>query len=305
MHIVRKIVRILFFILFGAVLLIAGSILALYSPWTQETLRRAVTERFSDPEDVQICLESIRLRPPLRLELAGLDIVQHRDTVISAVGEKVDAEALAAYGIETDSRGCPDFKTNLENVCAGGDVFRGPATVVEGIADAAAFAEAVAGAKRRGKIPGRARASREAALAKKGILCESAKCEGDRCLSCNVVCQTCTDVCPNRANVVVKLPDGRAQILHVDRMCNECGNCLVFCPYDSAPYRDKFTLFYDRAGFDESGSNQGFLPLGGSRVLVRLDGKVEEIDLDETNDLPAGIEILIYTVLTRYRYLLG
>ena len=37
--------------------------------------------------------------------------------------------------------------------------------------------------------------------------------------------------CPNRANVVVKLPDGRAQILHVDRMCNECGNCLVFCPY--------------------------------------------------------------------------
>ena len=227
------------------------------------------------------------------------------DTVISAVGEKVDAEALAAYGIETDSRGCPDFKTNLENVYAGGDVFRGPATVVEGIADAAAFAEAVTGAKRRGKIPGRARASREAVLAKKGILCESAKCEGDRCLSCNVVCQTCADVCPNRANVVVKLPDGRAQILHVDRMCNECGNCLVFCPYDSAPYRDKFTLFYDRAGFDESGSNQGFLPLGGSRVLVRLDGKVEEIDLDETNDLPAGIEILIYTVLTRYRYLLG
>ena len=102
------------------------------------------------------------------------------DTVISAVGEKVDAEALAAYGIETDSRGCPDFKTNLENVYAGGDVFRGPATVVEGIADAAAFAEAVTGAKRRGKIPGRARASREAVLAKKGILCESAKCEGDR-----------------------------------------------------------------------------------------------------------------------------
>ena len=101
------------------------------------------------------------------------------------------------------------------------------------------------------------------------------------------------------------VPDGRAQILHVDRMCNECGNCLVFCPYDSAPYRDKFTLFYDRAGFDESGENQGFLPLGGSRVLVRLNGQVEEIDLDETNGLPADIDILIYTVLTRYRYLLG
>ena len=34
-------------------------------------------------------------------------------------------------------------------------------------------------------------------------------------------------------------------------------------------------------------------------------GVVEEIDLDETNGLPADIDILIYTVLTRYRYLLG
>ena len=223
------------------------------------------------------------------------------DTVISAVGEKVDAEFLASCGIETDEKGRPDFRTNLENVYAAGDAMRGPATVVEGIADAAAFAEAVIGAKHEVKIPCRARASREEAIAKKGILCESAKCEGDRCLSCNVVCQTCADVCPNRSNVVVKLPDGRAQILHVDRMCNECGNCMVFCPYDSAPYKDKFTLFYDRAGFDESVNNQGFLPLGGGKVLVRLDGRVREVDLDETNDLPADIEILIYTVLTRYR----
>jgi len=227
------------------------------------------------------------------------------DTVISAVGEKVDAEFLASCGVETDDKGRPDFKTNLENVYAGGDAFRGPATVVEGIADAAAFAEAVVGAKHEARIPAHAHASREDAVARKGVLCESAKREGDRCLSCNVVCQACADVCPNRANVVVKLPDGRAQILHVDRMCNECGNCLVFCPYDSAPYKDKFTLFYDRAGFEESVHNQGFLPLGGSRVLLRMDGRVREVDLDETNDLPAGIEILIYTVLTRYRYLMG
>ncbi|MCI9444752.1 MAG: putative selenate reductase subunit YgfK [Oscillospiraceae bacterium] len=227
------------------------------------------------------------------------------DTVISAVGERVDSEFLTACGVETGRKGCPDFKTNLENVYAGGDAFRGPATVVEGIADAAAFAEAVIGAKHEASIPCHARASREAAIDRKGVLCESAKCEGDRCLSCNVVCQTCADVCPNRANVVVKLPDGRAQILHMDRMCNECGNCRAFCPYDSAPYKDKFTLFYDRAGFEESPDNQGFLPLSGSKVLLRLNGRVEEIDLDETNDLPADIEILIYTVLTRYRYLLG
>ena len=128
---------------------------------------------------------------------------------------------------------------------------------------------------------------------------------GDRCLSCNVVCQVCADVCPNRANVVIELPDGRQQILHVDRMCNECGNCAIFCPYDSAPYREKFTLFLDGNGFSESEKNDGFLPLSGSKVLVRLKGRVMNVDLDQPNDLPADVEVFILTVLTKYRYLLG
>ena len=125
-----------------------------------------------------------------------------------------------------------------------------------------------------------------------------------RCLSCNVVCECCADVCPNRANVSVETPDGRRQILHVDRMCNECGNCAVFCPYDSAPYRDKFTLFHSKEDFDET-PNAGFLPLGERKVLVRLDGTVFEADLDEKNDLPAGIECLILTVFSKYGYLMG
>lgn len=227
------------------------------------------------------------------------------DTVISAVGEQVDTELFTANGIHVNARGIPDFRTNLENVYVGGDAQRGPATVVEGIADAAAFADAVIGAERTVPIPADAVASRTDILAKKGILRQSARCEGERCLSCNVVCESCADVCPNRANVVIELPDGRHEILHVDRMCNECGNCSAFCPYDSAPYRDKFTLFYNREEFEESTGNQGFLPLGGRRVLVRLDGKVSEVDLDEGNKLPAGIEVLILTVLGKYAYLMG
>ena len=227
------------------------------------------------------------------------------DTVISAVGEKVDGDVLAAFGVQVNEKGRPGFKTNAQGVYAAGDALRGPATVVEGIADAAAFAEEVLGRAWETAIPAEAIPDRAACIAKKGVLCESAKREGDRCLSCDTVCQACADVCPNRANVVVELPDGRHQILHVDRMCNECGNCAVFCPYDSAPYKEKFTLFHDRAGFDESQENQGFLPLEGSRVLVRLNGRVEEIDLDGTNDLPADIASLIYTVLTKYRYLAG
>ena len=227
------------------------------------------------------------------------------DTVVSAVGEKVESEVFTRNGITVDEKGIPAFKTNLEGVYAGGDAMRGPATVVEGIADAQYFANAVIGEAHKFAIPAKAVATREEAVAKKGVLCESAKCEGDRCLTCNVVCQVCADVCPNRANVVIELPDGRQQILHVDRMCNECGNCAVFCPYDTAPYREKFTLFLTREGFDESVNNQGFLPLGGKKVLVRLDSKVFEADLDAKNDLPADIEVFIWTVLTKYAYLMG
>jgi putative selenate reductase len=71
------------------------------------------------------------------------------------------------------------------------------------------------------------------------------------------------------------------------------------------PYRDKFTLFFDRESFDETSKNQGFLPLDGNKVLVRLNGSVFEVDLSKKNDLPADVECLILTVLSKYRYLLG
>ena len=156
------------------------------------------------------------------------------DLVISAVGEKVDAKLMADNGIEMERKG-PAFKTNVENVWCAGDAHRGPATVVEGIADAAAFAEAVIGETHNYDIPEAAYPSKAQAIAKKGILkmAKDACCEGSRCLDCNTVCENCADSCPNRANVVIKLSDGRHQILHIDKMCNECGNCTQFCPYAS------------------------------------------------------------------------
>lgn len=243
-----------------------------------------------------------RRKPECTGELCEIDC----DTVVSAVGESVDGLVFETNGVDLNAAGRPDFHTNLDNVFAGGDSRRGPATVVEGIADAQAFADEVIGAVHRYPIPVHAKGGRDAALAKKGILCDSAKSEGERCLSCNVVCECCVDVCPNRANVSIQMPDGTRQVLHIDQMCNECGNCAVFCPYDSAPYRDKFTLFADKEGFEKSETNQGFLPLGGNRVLVRLDGKVFHVDLsDPNNNLPAGIETLILIVLSNYGYLMA
>ncbi len=83
--------------------------------------------------------------------------------------KKVDAQFMAANGIEMERKG-PAFKTNVENVWCAGDAHRGPATVVEGIADAAAFAEAVIGEAHTYEIPAAAYPSKSQAVSKKGIL---------------------------------------------------------------------------------------------------------------------------------------
>ena len=224
------------------------------------------------------------------------------DLVISAVGEKVDAKLMADNGIEMERKG-PAFKTNVENVWCAGDAHRGPATVVEGIADAASFAEAVIGEAHTYDIPEAAYPSKAQAISKKGILkmAKDACCEGSRCLDCNTVCENCADSCPNRANVVIKLSDGRHQILHIDKMCNECGNCTQFCPYASEPCRDKFTLFQTKEDMEDS-RNAGVLFLGGDKVLVRM-AEVKEYDLSQPNELPKEIENLILTVRSKYAYL--
>ena len=174
--------------------------------------------------------------------------------------------------------------------------------MVEGIADAARFAEAVIGAPYEYEIPAQAFITEADAIAKHGILKMSGKCEGERCLQCSTVCENCVDSCPNRANVAVVMPDESHQIIHVDKMCNECGNCTQFCPYASEPCHDKFTLFQTAEDMAES-KNPGVLFLDADHVRVRM---AEERDYDLTtsdNDLPVDIEALIFTIRDKYSYL--
>ena len=226
------------------------------------------------------------------------------DLVISAVGEQVDDALMSANGIELDKKGRPAFKTNVEGVYAAGDATRGPATVVEGIADAARFAEEVIGAAHTYEIPAEAYITKADAIAKKGTLLMSkdACCEGKRCLQCHTVCENCVDSCPNRANVAIAMADGSHQIVHVDKMCNECGNCTQFCPYASEPCHDKFTLFQTAEDMVDS-KNAGVLFLGGDMVRVRTFGEPKDYDLSKSNDLPADLEKLIVTLRDKYSYL--
>lgn len=234
------------------------------------------------------------------------------DTVIVAVGEKVPTEFYKANGIHVNERGkarlnAATLETSVEGVYMAGDGANGAATIVEAIRDAQIVSKAILGTEIVKDQP--APGEEETCFSKKGILVESrdAEKESDRCLTCNKVCENCVDVCPNRANISIRVP-GMAmnQIIHVDYMCNECGNCKSFCPYASAPYKDKFTLFATEADMADS-TNDGFVVLNPEtrECKVRLLGNITDCKADDASDkLYEGLRRLICAVIDDYRYLL-
>ena len=197
------------------------------------------------------------------------------DTVIAAVGEKVPTAFYEANGINVNDRGRAlvneeTLETNVENVYVVGDGLGGPATVVEGIRDGLKAAQAVIGETLVRDFD--AETDEAVVYERKGNLedVREDSTEAKRCLNCAGICENCKEVCPNRANVAIKVPGlKKHQIIHVDYMCNECGNCKSFCPYDSAPYLDKFTLFMDENDMADS-KNQGFTVLDKDATMLVL-----------------------------------
>ena len=121
------------------------------------------------------------------------------------------------------------------------------------------------------------------------------------------VCGNCADVCPNRANVLIEVSEMEfLQILHVDYMCNECGNCRSFCQYAGAPYKDKFTLFATEEDMKNS-TNNGFTVLNADtkEIRIRVGDKEEVVKADRPSGiLTEGLTQLICTVINDYSYLL-
>lgn len=212
------------------------------------------------------------------------------DSVIAALGEKVPTDYYTANGLAVDEKGIPTvdkstYESSVKGVYLCGDGRMGPKTIVQAEADAIVVANAILERKDRKLTP--LPESEAAIYAKRGILNHPSKDvhEEHRCLSCSTICEICTEVCPNRANISVKVPGiDMPQIIHVDYMCNECGNCETFCPWSSAPYKDKLTLFANEADFENS-TNNGFLVLDRDalKYKVRLLGRVFETSGKESD----------------------
>ncbi|NOX87676.1 MAG: putative selenate reductase subunit YgfK [Calditrichaeota bacterium] len=239
------------------------------------------------------------------LPLEGEFEVFQIDSLISAIGEQVEDRHLIRNGIRPDhnQKIVVNDETNetcAENVFIGGDALRGPSTVVESVADGKKAAEAIM--KKENLSPGFGLdfnemfdpAQRIADInRRKGMILPFQKDdplkEAARCLECNLICDKCVEVCPNRANVAIAVPSKNGdfkdmfQILHIDSMCNECGNCETFCPYRGAPYKDKITLFRNEEDFENS-SNEGFCLLSDKDNLkfkVRYSSKTGHVFLNE------------------------
>jgi putative selenate reductase len=89
--------------------------------------------------------------------------------------------------------------------------------------------------------------------------------EAERCLYCDDICNICVGVCPNFSNVAIEseimnIPvykvfnngnekkfevvdtfsvEQSNQILNIADFCNECGNCVTFCPTNGSPFQIK------------------------------------------------------------------
>lgn len=244
------------------------------------------------------------------------------DTLIVSIGQRVKAGFLPdAMTLKADPH---TSQTSLPNVFAGGDAVRGASTLINAVADgrhaaetilarlglSAQAATATPSDERRPDLDGlRIRQATRVmgpALPERSpenrldfdpairtLTEEEAMDESRRCLQCDLVCNVCTTVCPNRANVaLLSLPmphpvqvavrDGNGvrvetlsnrrleqsyQIVNIADACNECGNCATFCPSAGAPYRDKPRIHLSRESFDNAPDGYRFAS------PARLEGK--------------------------------
>jgi putative selenate reductase len=288
---------------------------------------------------------------PRPIKIEGTEFEIQVDSVISAIGQRVELDFFPEKDFHSDPE---TLETRLPNVFAGGDAVRGASTLIRAIGDGKRVAETI---RRRAAIQfdlptGEtdrtpdvktlqiAQARRvlgpqmpEIALDQRldfGLVIqtldeESAQQEARRCLQCDVICNICTTVCPNRANIAytldpiefrvqqavrsgknIRIEDlssvriaQKFQIINIGDFCNECGNCTTFCPTNGAPYRVKPKFYLTPKSFENE--QNGYIFVDGA-LKARVDGKLEILTrhedhlIYETQDLRARMNIKTYSV---------
>ncbi len=277
---------------------------------------------------------------PRPVPLDGSEVVIPADTIVTAIGQETALEFLGGTTLDTRrdgtlKAGLETGETSRESFFAGGDVVRGPASIIKAVADGRAAADEIA--RRHGLAlplaePHLPKGTSVAAMMEKksrlvgpepvpelpvsdrggfaevllSLDPEAARREAARCLDCDEVCSLCVIVCPNLANQAYVLPPleielpsfvveaGRAvpkgttklkveqgvQIVNLGDACNECGNCVSFCPTSGSPHRDKPTFWIDPLGFAEAKGDAFRMSRVGGTVAIeaRIAGRPHRLE---------------------------
>jgi formate dehydrogenase beta subunit len=182
-------------------------------------------------------------RRPKPILKPGYEFGVVADTVISAIGQAVSLDSR--FGIQLDDSGLipaggGDFSTKLEGVFAGGDVVRGPSSIIEAISDGKQAASAIDtalggnGSLGLSLVPEAAgtepRLCSDDSAPRIAIPCLSA---GIRVNSFNVVEQTLNPYSASREAERCLSCDYRQFEVELDfEACKECGYCLSVCHMD-------------------------------------------------------------------------
>ncbi len=272
-------------------------------------------------------------RRPIPIE--GSEFTIEASAIIQAIGQRADTSFLdqsavtvrsSDGGIDVLERG----QTGVPHVYAGGDIARGPAIIIAACEDGRRAAidiceqleipfhapdlpqpgpiDPASLKAQRTRQSDRQRPTMLEISKRDGfdpvestLTSDQALVEAKRCLQCQILCDKCVDVCPNRANIPLhvvpvdcrvprfELTDGtlresgsdivairqERQILHINELCNECGNCETFCVHDGRPFRDKPRLFLDTDQFQAEMDNAYHLEEDGIRC--RTEGRTERM----------------------------
>jgi putative selenate reductase len=246
---------------------------------------------------------------PRPVPVDGSEVVFPADAVITAIGQETVLEFLGGTALDAKRGGTLDARpgtgeTSRPGVFAGGDVVRGPASIIAAVATMLAKKARLERPERAPELPVSDRGGFTEVL--QPLSPEAARREAARCLDCDEVCSLCVTVCPNRANraysvppLAIELPSfvvegGRPvpkgtttlsveqgiQILNLGDACNECGNCVTFCPTSGAPFGDKPRFWIDAEGFREAKGDAFHMSRTDDSVVIeaRIGGRPHRLE---------------------------
>lgn len=248
-------------------------------------------------------------RQPIKIE--GETSTINVDLIIKAIGQETNIEflknklSMSKNNLVTTSS---VHETSIPNVFVGGDLSRGPASIIKAIADGkeAAFEMMK---REEVKLPvykkllkglsakeAQKRSWREfgfplpkTALNKRGdfslviktMTDKEAKKEASRCLSCDELCNVCVTVCPNRANIAYEIKPRAYKLTDIEIKNKK----LTFGPEYYFSFNQKNQVMNIGDFCNECGNCASFCPTSGKpyRQKPKIYFSIENFNAEKDN----------------------